>query len=46
MSASQFFLPYTEPENIQVDLDLSNYATQADLRNLHAKTSDLQLIYN
>ena len=32
---SQYFLPYRSPEgNIKVELDLSNYATKADLKNV------------
>ena len=46
MNSSQYFPPYTEPEIIKADLDLSNYATQADLRNLHVKTSDFALKTN
>ena len=46
MSISQYFPPYAESEIIKVDLDLSNYVTQADLRNLHVKTSDFALKTN
>ena len=37
---SKYFPPYTESEIIKVELDLSNYAKQTDLKNLHVKTSD------
>ena len=43
---SQYFRPYTEPEIVKIDLDLSNYATQKDLANLHVKTSDYALKTN
>ena len=46
MSSSQYFPSYTESEIIKVDLDLSNYVTQADLRNLQVKTSDFALKTN
>ena len=46
MSNSQYFQPYTKPETIKIDLDLSNYATQRDLSNLHVKTSDFVLETN
>ena len=40
---SQYFPPYTEPVFVKIDLDLSNYATQKNLSNLHVKTSDFAL---
>ena len=42
----QYFPPYAEPEIIKIDLDLSNYATQKDLSNLHVRTSDFTLKTN
>ena len=46
MSSSQYVPPYIKYETIKVDLDLSNYATKADLNNLHVKTSDFALKTN
>ena len=46
MSSSQYLPPYTEPEIVKIDLDLSNYTTQKDLSNLHVKTSDFTLKTN
>ena len=46
MSNSQYFPPYTESETIKINLDLSNYATQKDLSNLHVKTSGFALKTN
>ena len=31
---SQYFPPYKSHEDIQVELDLSNYATKTDLKNV------------
>ena len=46
MSNNQYFPPYLKSEIIKVELDLSNYATQTDLKNLHIKTSDIALKTN
>ena len=40
MSKSQYFPPYLKSDTIKVELDLSNYATRTDLKNLHVKTSE------
>ena len=46
MSNNQYFPPYTKSEVVKVELDLSNYTTQADLKNLHVKTSEFALKTN
>ena len=43
---AQYFPPYTETEIVKIDLDLSNYATQKYLSNLHIKTFDFALKTN
>ena len=46
MSNSHYFPPYLKSETIKVELDLSNYATHEDLKNLHVKRSDFALKTN
>ena len=44
---SQYFPPYTEPEIVKIDLDLSNYATKSDLNSTtHVDTSSFALKTN
>ena len=44
---SQYFPPYTEPEIVKIDLDLSNYATKSDLNSItHVDTSSFALKTN
>ena len=31
---NQYFPPYTEPEIVKIDLDLSNYAKKSDLNSI------------
>ena len=31
---SKYFLPYNSSENVKVELDLSNYATKDDVKNI------------
>ena len=41
---SQYFPPYTEPQIVKIDLDLSNYAAKSDLNSItHVYTSSLAL---
>ena len=47
MSSGQYFPPYTESEVVKVELDLSNYATKTDLKNVtHVDTSSFALKTN
>ena len=44
---SQYFPPYNSSENIKVELDLSNYATKKDIKDItHADTSSCALKTN
>ena len=33
---NQYFPPYTEPEIVKIDLDLSHYATKSDLNSINS----------
>ena len=44
---NQYFLPYTEPKIVKINLDVSNYATKSDLNSItHVDTSSFTLKTN